>query len=57
MGIEEIKKVAEILLEYVPATLKLFGATLLFSIPLGMIVALLRKCKIKPIEWIVSFYI
>ena len=50
MGIEEIKKVAEILLEYVPATLKLFGATLLFSIPLGMIVPLLRKCKIKPIE-------
>ena len=57
MGIEEIKKVAEILLEYVPATLKLFGSTLLFSIPLGMIVSLLRKCKIKPIEWIVSFYI
>lgn len=57
MGIEEMKKVAEILLQYVPATLKLFGATLLFSIPLGMVVALLRKCKIKPIEWLISFYI
>lgn len=57
MGAEEIKKVAEILLEYTPATLKLFGATLLFSIPLGMIVALLRKCKVKPIEWLISLYI
>ena len=38
-------------------TLKLFGFTLLFSIPLGMIVALLKMCKFKPISWLTNIYI
>ncbi|MBR5513382.1 MAG: amino acid ABC transporter permease [Ruminococcus sp.] len=54
---EEIKKVFLILLEYLGPTLKIFGFTLLFSIPLGMIVALLKMCKFKPISWLTNIYI
>ncbi len=54
---EEIKKVVEILLQYLVPTLKVFGFTLLYSIPLGMIVALLKMSKIKPISWITNLYI
>ncbi len=54
---EEIIKVAKILLEYLLPTLKVFGLTLLLSIPLGMIVAMLKMCKIKPVSWLTSFYI
>lgn len=54
---EEIQKVAMILLEYLVPTLKIFGFTLLFSIPLGMIVALLKMCRFKPISWLTNIYI
>lgn len=54
---EEIKKVFMILLEYLVPTLKVFGFTLLYSIPLGMVVALLKMCKIKPISWLTNIYI
>lgn len=54
---DEILKVVGILLEYLVPTLKIFGFTLLYSIPLGMIVALLKMCKIKPISWLTNLYI
>ena len=54
---EESGKVVEILLEYLVPTLKVFGYTLLFSVPLGMVVALLRMCRIKPVSWLTSLYI
>lgn len=54
---QEILKVTRILLEYLVPTLKIFGLTLLFSIPLGMIVALLKMCKIRPISWLTNLYI
>ncbi|MBQ3139067.1 MAG: amino acid ABC transporter permease [Ruminococcus sp.] len=57
MSGEEIKKVFMILLEYLGPTLKIFGFTLLYSIPLGMIVALLKMCKFKPISWLTNVYI
>lgn len=38
-------------------TLTIFGFTLLGSIPLGVVIMLLRKSKIAPIRWIVSVYI
>ena len=57
MSGEEIKKVFMILLEYLGPTLKIFGFTLLYSIPLGMIVALLKMCKSKPISWLTNVYI
>ena len=54
---EEILDVTLILLQYLVPTLTLFGFTLLFSIPLGMIVALLKMCKFKPISWLTNIYI
>ena len=57
MSGEEIQKVFLILLEYLVPTLKVFGFTLLYSIPLGMIVALLKMCRIKPISWLTNIYI
>ncbi len=57
MTFEEIQKVILILLEYLVPTLKVFGFTLLYAIPLGMIVALLKMCRIKPISWITNLYI
>jgi polar amino acid transport system permease protein len=57
MSGEEIKKVFLILLDYLGPTLKIFGFTLLYSIPLGMIVALLKMCKFKPVSWLTNIYI
>lgn len=38
-------------------TCAIFFLTLLFSLPLGMIVALLRKSKIKAVSWLMQFII
>ncbi|MCQ2434145.1 MAG: amino acid ABC transporter permease [Oscillospiraceae bacterium] len=57
MSFDEIGKVFLILLKYLLPTLKVFGMTLLFSIPLGMIVALLKMCKVKPVSWLMNIYI
>lgn len=57
MSGKEILDVTLILLEYLVPTLKLFFFTLLFSIPLGMIVALLKMCKFKPVSWLTNIYI
>lgn len=57
MSQEEILNVAKLLLQYLIPTLKVFGATVLFSLPLGMVVALLKMCKWKPVNWIINFYI
>ncbi len=54
---ESILKVTGILLEYLIPTLKIFGFTLLLAIPLGMVVACLKMCKIKVISWITNVYI
>lgn len=54
---DEILSVFKILLQYLQPTLKVFGFTLLYAVPLGMIVALLKMCRIKPIKWLTSFYI
>ena len=39
------------------ASLLIFFLTLLFSLPLGLLVAAGRMCKIAPIRWLVKFYI
>ena len=54
---EQISTLFKLMLEYIPPTLKIFGFTLLYSIPLGMIVALLKMCKFKPVSWITNVYI
>lgn len=57
MSGSEILEVIGILINYLVPTLKLFGFTLLYSIPLGMVVALLKMCKFKPVSWLTNFYI
>lgn len=38
-------------------TCAIFFLTLLFSMPLGMIVMMLRRSRIKPVQWILKIYI
>ena len=38
-------------------TCGIFFLTLIGSLPLGMVVALLRKSRIKPVQWIIKIYI
>ena len=38
-------------------TLSIFSLTILFSLPLGLLVAFLRMSKIKPVRWLASVYI
>lgn len=57
MSQEEILSVTKLLLQYLVPTLKVFGATILFSLPFGMIVALLKMCRFKPVNWLISLYI
>lgn len=57
MSQEEILGVTKLLLQYLIPTLKVFGATILFSLPFGMIVALLKMCRFKPVNWLVSLYV
>jgi polar amino acid transport system permease protein len=57
MDLEAIKKVTLILLEYLPNTLSLFAWTLVFSIPIGIFVTWLKKCRCKPVNWLTDFYI
>ena len=57
MSFEQIKSVTEILLQYLPNTLKLFAWTLVLSIPVGVIVTWLKKCRFKPVAWLTNLYI
>lgn len=57
MSFEDIKNVAQILLEYLPNTLKLFFWTLVLSILVGVIVTWLKKCRFKPVSWLTNLYI
>ncbi len=54
---EEIQTLFGLMLEYMVPTLKIFGFTLLYSIPLGMVVALLKMCRFKPVSWLTNIYI
>lgn len=54
---EEILRCTEVIAKYLIPTLKVFGFTLLFSIPLGMVVALLKMCRFKPLSWLINVYI
>ena len=57
MNTDDMLNVTKILFEYLPNTLKLFFFTLLFSIPLGMVVTWLKRCRFKPVSWITNIYI
>lgn len=53
----DLVKISNILMDGVGLSLKIFGLTLLFSIPLGMLVALGRMSKFKPLSWLLNLYI
>ena len=57
MSWEEILQCTAIIARYLLPTLKIFGFTLIFSIPLGMVVALLKMCRFKPVSWLINVYI
>ncbi len=57
MSWEEILQCTEVIARYLLPTLKIFGFTLIFSIPLGMVVALLKMCRFKPVSWLINVYI
>lgn len=38
-------------------TVAIFASTLIFSLPLGLIVAFARMSKVKPLRWLAKFYI
>ncbi len=57
MTSEQITTLFGLMLRYTVPTLKIFGFTLLYSIPLGMIVALLKMCRFKPVSWLTNVYI
>lgn len=57
MSWEDILQCIGVIAKYLIPTLKIFGFTLIFSIPLGMVVALLKMCRIKPVSWIINVYI
>ena len=54
---ERLWKLINLMLEGTGVTLSIFFLTLLFSVPLGMLVSLGRMSKRRIISWPVSFYI
>ena len=54
---ERLWNLVLLMLKGVEVTLSIFFLTLLFAIPLGMIIAQGRMSKVRPLRWLVSFYI
>lgn len=52
-----MSKVVPILFDGAKVTIKIFAFTLLLSIPLGMLVAIGKKCRFKPLKWLINLYI
>ncbi|MBE5922434.1 MAG: amino acid ABC transporter permease [Lachnospiraceae bacterium] len=53
----DLAKLLPILFEGLEVTLQIFALTLILSIPLGVIVALLKMSKIKIVSWVTGVYI
>lgn len=53
----EVQRLMPQILEGLRVTLQLFVMTLVFSLPLGLILSIGRISKIKPLEWIIQFYL
>lgn len=51
------RAMAEQLASGMLASLSIFVLTLLFSMPLGLLVSFGRMCRFKPVQWLVKFYI
>ncbi len=57
MTSEQIGTLFGLMLQYAVPTMKIFAYTLIFSIPLGMLVAQLKMCRFKPVSWLTNLYI
>lgn len=57
MSLKYIEEILPALFSGVTMTLSIFFWTLTLSIPLGIVVSLGEMSKIKPIRWIVNFYV
>lgn len=57
MNIDKILNIAKILFSGLGTSLEIFIITLIFSIPLGIIVAVLKNSKNKMISWIMKVYV
>ena len=55
--LERLSALINQLLKGLGVTMQLFAYTLLLALPLGLIVALLRMSRVKPISWITQLYI
>lgn len=55
--LEKFADIAGQLLSGVGASLLIFILTLCFSLPLGLLICAGRRSKIKPVAWLVKFYI
>lgn len=53
----QILQSTQVLLSYLLPTLKVFFYTLVFSMPLGVVVAVIKKIRFKPIAWLTNIYI
>lgn len=56
ISIEYIKEVTAYILMGAGVTLKVFGVTLVFSIPLGVICAVGKLSRIPPLRWLLGAY-
>lgn len=54
---DKLMRICRELAKGVGASLAIFFFTLLFSLPLGLIIALGRMAKFKPLNWLVKLYI
>ena len=52
-----LSKMVELLMGGMITSIEIFFLTLLFSLPLGLIIAFGRLCDFAPIRWITKFYI
>jgi len=57
MEIEYLVKLIKILLEGLVVSLKIFSLTLVFAVPIGILVSILSMSKSKLISWITKVYI
>ena len=54
---ERLSMLLNQLLQGLSVTMQLFFYTLLLSIPLGLVVALMRMSRVKPVSWLTGIYI
>ncbi len=56
-GWSEIAEIIKQLGEGMGASLAIFALTLLFSMPLGLLITFVRRSKYKPLQWLAKIYI